>query len=93
MFRRLSTVFFIDSERNETIPLHFWNVFHFVNEKKPFGEKLFSLNECEAALSKLQGGNFGAKLKHICGICFLTCEKTSFAILIGRIFFFHVWKP
>ena len=23
---------------------------------------------------------------------FLTCEKTLFAILIGRVFFFHMWK-
>ena len=29
LFRRLSTVFFIDSELNETIPLHFRNVFRF----------------------------------------------------------------
>ena len=27
LFRRLSTVFFIDSETNETIPLHFRNFF------------------------------------------------------------------
>ena len=33
LFRRLSTVFFIDSETNETIPLHFRNVFHFFSEK------------------------------------------------------------
>ena len=33
LFRRLSTVFFIDSETNETIPLHFQNVSHFFNEK------------------------------------------------------------
>ena len=33
LFRRLSTVFFIDSETNETIALHFRNVFHFFSEK------------------------------------------------------------
>ena len=27
LFRRLSTLFFIDSETNETIPLHFRNAF------------------------------------------------------------------
>ena len=69
LFRRLSTVFFIDSETNETIPLHFWNVFHFFNEKKTLWEKLFSSNVCEEALSKLQekAGNFGAKLTNVCG--------------------------
>ena len=33
LFRRLSTVFFIDSETNETIPLHFRNVFNFLARK------------------------------------------------------------
>ena len=33
LFRRLSTVFFIDSETNETIPLHFQNVFQVFSEK------------------------------------------------------------
>ena len=32
-YRRLSTVFFTDSETNGTIPLHFRNVFHFFSEK------------------------------------------------------------
>ena len=32
LFRRLSTVFFIDSETNEAIPLNFRNVFHFFCE-------------------------------------------------------------
>ena len=36
----------------------------------------------------LKGGNFGAKLTLIGQIIFLIREKTSFAILIGRIFFF-----
>ena len=38
LFRRLSTVFFIDSETNETISLHFLNVFHFFSEKKKLFE-------------------------------------------------------
>ena len=93
LFRRLSTVFFIDSETNETIPLHFWNVFHFFNEKKTLWEKLFSSNVCEEALSKLQGGEFWRethkRLWLLNGrIIFLRCEKTSFAILIGRIIVF-----
>ena len=33
LFRRLSTIFFIDSETNETIALYFRNVFHFFSEK------------------------------------------------------------
>ena len=44
LFRRLSTVFFIDSETNETIPLHFRNVFHFFSEKNSLS-KTFLL-EC-----------------------------------------------
>ena len=33
LFRRLSTVFFIDCETDETIPLHFRNFFHFFSEQ------------------------------------------------------------
>ena len=67
LFRRLSTVFFIDSETNETIPLHFRNVFHFL-ARKTLRVKLFSLNVCEAALqAAIKGGNFGAKFTHLCG--------------------------
>ena len=66
-FRRLSTVFFINSETNETIPLHFRNVFHFFNAKNS-SRKNFSLNVCEAALQAARKGlNFGAKLTHLCG--------------------------
>ena len=68
LFCRLSTVFFIDSETNETIPLHFQNVFHFFGGEKLFWVKLFSLNVHEAALqAAMKGGNFGAKLTHLCG--------------------------
>ena len=64
---RLSTVFFIDSETKETIPLHFRNVFHFL-ARKTLWVKLFSLNVCEAALqAAIKSGNFGAKLTHLCG--------------------------
>ena len=63
----LATVSFIDSETNETIPLHFRSVFHFFREKNSLS-KLFSLNVCEAALqAAIKGGNFGAKLAHLCG--------------------------
>ena len=44
LFRRLSTVFFIDSETNETIPLHFQNVFHFFSEKNSLSKTI--LVEC-----------------------------------------------
>ena len=64
LFRRLrSTVFFIDCETNETIPLHFLNVFHFFSEKNSLSKTF--LVECVQAAIK--GGNFGAKLAHLCG--------------------------
>ena len=44
LFRRLSTVFFIDSETNETIPLHFRNVFYFFSEKNSWSKTF--LVEC-----------------------------------------------
>ena len=69
LFRRQSTVFLIDSETNETIPLHFRNVFHFFLARKTLWVKLFSLNVCEAALqAAIKGGNFGAKITHLCGL-------------------------
>ena len=75
-------------------------LFHSISEmfftflaRKTLWVKLFSLNVCEAALqAAIKGGNFGAKLTHLCGVwldvSFFSCEKTSFAILIGRIIFF-----
>ena len=93
LFHRLSTVFFIDSETNETIPLHFRNVFHFFSETNSLSKTF--LVECvrSGAASSIKGGNFGAKVTHLLWlligrIIFLTREKTSFAILIGRIIFF-----
>ena len=56
--------FFIYSETNKTIPVHFRNVFTFFF----LCVTLFSLNACEAALqTAIKGGNFGAKLAHLCG--------------------------
>ena len=50
-------------------------LFHSISEKfftflarKTLWGKLFSLNVCEAALqAAIKGGNFGAKLTHLCG--------------------------
>ena len=67
LFRLLSTVFFIDSETNETIPLHFRNVFHFFSEKNSLS-KTFLIECVPAALqAAIKGGNFGAQLTHLCG--------------------------
>ena len=75
-------------------PLHFWNVFHFFNEKKLF-EKNFSPRMCAkrrpASCKKRREfwRETHTPLWLLIGrIIFLTCEKTSFAILIGRIIFF-----
>ena len=89
LFRRLSTVFFLDSEKNETIPLHFRNVFHFFSEKNSWSKTF--LVECvgRGAASYNKRREFWRKtytpLWLLIGrIIFLTREKTSFAILIGR---------
>ena len=50
-------------------------LFHYISKmfftflaKNTFWVKLFSLNVCEAALqATIKGGNFGAKLTHLCG--------------------------
>ena len=93
LFRRLSTVFFIDSETNETNPLHFRNVFHFFSEKNSLSKTF--LVECvqSGAASCNKRREFWREthtpLWPLIGrIIFLTREKTSFAILIGRIIFF-----
>ena len=97
LFHRFSTVFFIDSETNENIPLHFRNVFHFFSEKNSL-RKTF-LAECvrsgAASCNKRRElwRETHTPLWLLIGrIIFLTREKTSFAILIGRIIFFHGWK-
>ena len=64
--------FFIDSETNETIPLHFRNVFHFFSEKNSVSKRREFWRETRTPLWLLIGR-----------IIFLTREKTSFAILIG----------
>ena len=66
-FRRFSTVFFTDTKQTK--------LFHSISEmfstfltRKTLRQKLFSLNVCEAALQAARkGGNFGAKLTHLCG--------------------------
>ena len=90
---RLSTVFFIDSETNETISLHFRNVFHFFSEKNSLSKTF--LIECvrSGAASCNKRWEFCRETHTplwllIGHIIFLTREKTSFAILIGRITFF-----
>ena len=93
LFRRLSTVFFIDSETNETIALHFRNVFHFFSEKNSLSKTF--LVECvrSGAASCNKRREFWRQTRTplwllIGRFIFLTREKTSFAILIGRIIFF-----
>ena len=93
LFRRLYTVFFIDSETNETIPPHFRNVFHFFSEKNSLSKTF--LVECvrSGAASCNKRREFWRETRTplwllIGRIIFLTREKTSFAILIGRIVFF-----
>ena len=95
LFRRRSTVFFIDSEPNETIQLNFLNVFHFFSEQKSLSKTF--LIECvqSGAASCNERREFWREthtpLWLLIGlIIFLTHEKTSFAILIGRIIFFHL---
>ena len=72
----------------------FFEMFFTFLARKSLWVKFFSLNVCEAALqTAIKGGNFGAKLTHLCGFWldvsfFSHVKKTSFAILIGRIIFF-----
>ena len=73
--------FFIDSETNETIPLHSRNVFHFSSEKNCLSKTF--LAECvrSGAASCNKGGNFGAK--HTPLWLLIGREKTWFSPLIG----------
>ena len=96
LFRLFSSVFFIDRETNETIPLHFRNVFHFFSEKNSLSKTF--LVECvrSGAASCNKRLEFWRETHTplwllIGRIIFLTREKTSFAILIGRIIFF-TWE-
>ena len=77
LFRLLSTVFFIDSETNKTITLHFWNVFHFFSEKKLF-EKNFSRWMC----AKRRSASCKKRRE------FWRETHTPLWLLIGRIIFF-----
>ena len=93
LFRRLSTVFFIDSETNETIPLHFRNVFHFFSKKNSLSESF--LIECvqSGAASCNKRREFWPRNSHTSVASdwmyhFSHTWKTSFAILIGCITFF-----
>ena len=71
---------FIDSEIYETIHSNFRDASHFPKRRTP-GENLFSLNICEVTSKQrrckpqapVKGGNFGAKLTHLCG--FLSDES------------------
>ena len=76
LFRQLSPVFFIDSETNGTIPLHFWNVFHFFDEKKIF-EKNFSPRVC----AKRRSATYKKRRE------FWRETHTPLRLLIGRINF------
>ena len=86
----LSTV-----KQNKTIPLHFRNVFHFFSEKNSLSKTF--LVECvrSSAASCNKRREFWRETHTplwllIGRIIFLTREKTSFAILIGRIIFSRV---
>ena len=89
--------FFIDSETNETILLHFRNVFHFFSQKNSLSKTF--LVECvrSGAASWNKRREFLREtptplLLLIGRIIFLTREKISFAILIGSIIFFTCEK-
>ena len=87
--------FFIDSETNETIPLHFRNVFHFFSKKNSLS-KTFLVECVRSSAASCNKGREIWRETHppvwllIGRIIFRTRKKTSFAILIGRIIFFHV---
>ena len=91
----LATVFFIDSETNETIPLYFRNVFHFFSEKNSLSKTFLVEWVRSAAASCNKRREFWRETQTplwllIGRIIFLPREKTSFAILIGRIIFARV---
>ena len=76
LFRRLrSTVFFIDCETNETIPLHFLNVFHFFSEKNSLSKTF--LVEC------VRSGAASCNKRRE----FWRETRTPLWLLIGRIIF------
>ena len=80
----------------------FPTIVHFSKRSKSsplWTQQISSLNDCKATRkartlqAPMEGGKLGAKHTHRCGFCiiFLTCQKTSFAILIGQIIFF-TWE-
>ena len=76
LFRRLSTVFFIDSETNETTPLHFRNVFHFFSEKNALSKTFL--------VEYVQGGAASCSKRRE----FWRETDTPLWLLIGHIIFF-----
>ena len=69
--------FFIDSETNETIPLHFRNVFHFFSEKNSLS-KTFLVDKC------VRSGAASCNKRRE----FWRETPTPLWLLIGRIIFF-----
>ena len=69
--------FFIDSETNETIPLHFRNVFHFFSEKNSLS-KTFLVDKC------VRSGAASCNKRRE----FWRETRTPLWLLIGRIIFF-----
>ena len=96
LFRRLSTVLFIHSETNETIPLNFRNVFHFFSKKNSLSKTLVECVRSGAASCNERRAFWRethTPLWLLIGrIIFPTHEITSFAILIGCIIFFMCEK-
>ena len=89
------SIFFIDNKTNETIPLHFRNVFHFFSEKNSLSKTfLVECVRCGAASCNKRPEfwreTYTPLWLLIGRIIFLTREKTSFAILIGLIIFLRV---
>ena len=80
-------------------------LFHSISEmfftflaRKTLWVKLFSLNVYEAALhSAIKGGNFGAKLTHLCGFWLDVSLSHTWKNIVRDSdwthHLFHVWKP
>ena len=75
---------FLHRQTNETIPLQFPRCVSLFFTRKNLWEKLSSLNVCEAALqgalqAPIKGGNFGAKLTHLC--CSFWLDVSFFSLV------------
>ena len=80
-------------------------LFHSISEifftflaRKTLRLKLFSLNECEAALpAEIKGGNFCVKLTHLCAFWLTYHFSHTWKNIVcdsdWKYHFFHVWKP